>query len=287
MKASVLTVGFMWIAGLCLAGSNNIASAAEKTLPAVAAHLPASLDNFYPPKNPAPAYLLAMLDLARPFSGMVADVMEGDMPNAQANYEAFKKLYVQTSAMIPEWKEAFPLEAVDQLGTALAGGDPGQIMPAVEAVGGTCHNCHLKSMAPVHQKYRWNDFGEIVVTDPLSGQDVKFAQLMMMMETNFTGIGNDLQQDQPEAAQKHFDGFNARFKAVSEACMICHDTDRHYFVSKDVTDMIAGLQAELNQPQADMGKIGGLLASIGNESCSKCHLVHVPAAYGQYALRAH
>ncbi len=248
---------------------------------------PASLDNFYPPKSPAPAYLLAMLGLAGPFAGLITDAQQGDIENVKANFERFKKAYLECAEMVPEWKSGFPIEPVDQLGAALAAGDPSLVMPAVQKVGEACHSCHVANMVPVQHKYHWNEFADIIVTDPLSGQDVNFGGLMMMLETNFGGIANDLEQAQQENAMKQLGGFKARFKAMSDACMLCHETERHYYVSKDVTDMIANLEVALAQPEVDTPLVMGLLQSIGDESCTKCHLVHIPAAYGQQMMIAH
>jgi len=287
MKSSVAVIGLVCLVGasiiLIAACSNGTGHQAES--PKLA--LPASLNDYYPPKNPAPAYLLAMLDLAKPFSGMVCDALEGDIGNARSNFELFKKAYIENSTVIPEWKQKYPMEPIQQLGAVIKSGDPSKIMPAVDAVGAVCHSCHVTYMAPVHQKYRWDDFGDILLTDPLSGQDVSYAGLMLMMQTNFDGIANDIGQGQHENALRQFAGFKERFQAVSEACMICHDTERHYFVSDEITDLISDLQAVLNKSEVDMGQVGGLLQTIGNESCSKCHLVHIPAAYGQQNMKAH
>lgn len=287
MKSSVVVVGLVCVAGAFVVLSSNPVTGSEPRTQEVAIILPESLDDFYPPENPAPAYLLAMLELDRSFSGMVADALEGDLPNARANFDAFKELYVKTAEMIPEWKTAYAMEPVEALGQAIASGDPGHIMPAVDAVGHTCHSCHLQSMVPVQQKYHWERFSDLTLIDPLSGRDVSFAQLMQMLETNFTGIGNNLQQGQPENARMQFEGFQQRFQAMSEACMMCHDTERKYFVSEDIADLITSLKDVLGQEAADMPKFGGLMKAIANESCEKCHLVHLPAAYSQFVTRPH
>jgi hypothetical protein len=157
----------------------------------------------------------------------------------------------------------------------------------VESVGAVCHSCHQAHMPRVQQKYRWGNFGDIALTDPLSKQDVSFAQLMLMIQTNFEGITNDLAQGQDAEAAQQLAGFQARFQEMSEACGKCHDSERLYYISADITELISGLQTELARPTVDPTAVGELLLTIGQESCSKCHLVHIPAAYSQQLSDPH
>ncbi len=287
MKSRVAIIVLVCVTGALLLFTYAAVTSTDQKAATSAAVLPSSLDNLYPPVNPAPVYLLGMYGLARPFSGMVCDVLENDMENALSNFEAFRKAYVENSALVPEWQPMYAMDPVDQLGAAITTGDPSKIMPAVDALGRVCHGCHVAKMVPVQQKFRWDSFAGFALTDPLSGADVSFAQLMLMMETNFDGIASNLQQGQKENALAQFAGFNARFQAMADACVICHDSERHYYVSEDITGLISNLQVELSKPAVDMATVGGLLQSIGQESCSKCHLVHIPAAYGQQMMEMH
>lgn len=287
MKSRVAVISSVCLAAafaLLISGSENRAGQPADNSSLA---LPASLTQYYPPNTPAPAYLLAMHDLARPFSGVICDVQENDLENARQNFRAFREIYADVAGMIPEWSSAYPTEPLAVLESALAGGDPAAIMPAVAAVGAVCHNCHVQTMAPTQQRYRWDRFGDIALTDPLSGKDVSFPELMLMMEVSFQGIANNLAQEQPERARAQFTGFEARFAEVAEACTFCHETKRTYFVSEDITGTIANLRSELEKSEIDGNVVEGLMQSIGQESCAKCHLVHIPAAYGQQMAETH
>jgi len=72
----------------------------------------------------------------------------------------------------------YPAKPVDELGAAMESGDQGRIMSAMDGVGSVCHNCHLQYMAPAHHRYHWNEFSAISVTDPLTGQDVGFPEII-------------------------------------------------------------------------------------------------------------
>jgi cytochrome c556 len=241
--------------------------------------LPASLDNYYPPKVPQPQYLLDMIGLAESFMGIVCDLFDEDLPNARANFEQFKVQYETVAAMVPEWQEAYPAAPVEALGRALQAGDPAAVMAAVDEVGAVCHNCHLGTMVAAQQKYRWDKFSDISAVDPLAQEDVEFAQLMRRMEVSMVGIGMNLKRGQTENALKHLHGFEARFRTVSETCWNCHESERTYFTDPSIFDRIEKLKIALAEPNVDGAAAGALLQEIGQESCSKCHLVHLPAAY--------
>ena len=247
--------------------------------------LPPSLDNYYPPKAPAPVYLLNMIELTTSFSGIVSDLLENDLENSREDYEKFREKYSEISASIPEWKDLSPMAPIDELGEAMKSGDPGRIMPAVEKAGEICNGCHMQHMPLVQQKYHWGDFDRISVTDPLSGQEVSFGQLMLMMDANMAGVGLDVEQGQKEHAMIQAQGLEARFGALKEACSACHTSERKYYVDEDVFGMLARIKLALEAEQPDPGAIGGILNGIGEEGCFKCHLVHIPAAYARYQMR--
>ena len=244
--------------------------------------LPASLDKLFPPQAPAPLFLIAKHEMAQPFSGIMVDLMENDPANAATNFEAFRTKYESVSRLVPEWTGRFPMAPVEELGKALASHDPQQVMGAMQAVGQTCHTCHIQSMARVHAKYHWPDFKSISLTDPLSGQDVSYPQMMQMLEGSLTGVGVDLAQGQIEHAQKNAAGFAARFQLLKESCATCHDSERKYYVDAEVIAMIDELGKAVSTPSVDGKAVGGLMQKIGQESCFKCHLVHIPAAYSKY-----
>jgi len=241
--------------------------------------LPSSLDNFYPPKGNGPVYLFAMHEMAKPLSGLACDISENDFDNARTNFESFKKGYSALSNMIPEWKHLFPVAPIERLGAAMDSGDPGKIMAAYEAAGGICDGCHKQYMPATYQKYHWGDFGAMSVIDPVTNKNVTFKKLMLLLETSFTGTGVDMEQGQIENARTQYQGFLSRFRAMAGMCDGCHDTAPKYYTDGRVLDMIDNLGVRLNEETVDPAAVGALFQSIGMESCYKCHLVHVPAAY--------
>jgi len=283
MKKFALAVVALALVIAAVAAFERTATAEPSTTKAESA-LPTSLDNLYPPKAATPLFLIAKIDMATRFSGIVGDLFENDPANAQANYESFRNQYVEMANMVPEWRDGFPLGPVDELGAAMKAGDQPRVMAAMEAVGSVCHSCHLENMARVQQKYHWGDFGSLSLTDPLTGQDVSFAQLMLFIEFSLSGVAVNVEQGQKENALRQLDGFRARFAAFKESCEACHDSERKYFVDENIAGMVDRLAAQLEQETLDPRAIGEQLQGIGQESCSKCHLVHIPAAYAQARL---
>gem|GEM_PF-5823421 len=110
-----------------------------------------------------------------PFTGIVVDLFENDFENVLVDFENFKAQYIEVSKMVPEWKNRFPMGVVDELGKALETKDPGKIMPAYEAVGQVCFDCHAANMTKVQLKYHWRDMSTILVQDPLTKEEIPFS----------------------------------------------------------------------------------------------------------------
>ncbi len=284
MRTAILALaGFLAAASIAVAGADPHTGARGGA--PTAPYLPGTLDSLYPPAADRPVYLLKMLELETAFSGIVVDLMEEDFGGARGLFEEFRARYREAAAMVPEWGGEYPEKPVEVLGAALAAGDKALAMGAFAAVGETCHRCHLASMVPVQQKYHWGDFGSISVRDPLSGAPTGYGQFKKFLAANLAGITVDLRQGQTDNARKQFEGFRARFSALGGSCGACHEKESRYYVDRDVQETVAKLgklfQGRVVPAEAAMA----LAQEIGRESCSKCHLVHVPAALAKTSRR--
>ncbi len=146
------------------------------------------------------------------------------------------------------------------------------------SLGEICHRCHVATMVPVQQRYHWGDFGSITVKDPLSGESTGYPQFKKVLAANLAGITVDLRQGQTGNARKQFEGFRARFEALSVSCQGCHEKQSRSFVDREMRDTVEELGAAFQGPTVAPEAVTALVQKIGKESCSKCHLVHVPAA---------
>jgi len=282
MASTVLLVGFLVLMALLAttvvtyAGGANLPEATRNVTQA--SSLPGSLDALYPPTADQPVYLIRMLALETSFSGIVVDITEGDLDGAKGSFEDFRKQYREIAAMVPEWKGEYPEKPVGDLETALSAGDREIVLKAFAGVGEICHRCHVTAMVPVQQKYHWGNFGAITVRDPLSGETMEYARFKKVLAANLAGITVNLQQGQTDNARKQFDGFRARFDALRGSCQGCHEKESSYFTGREMQDAVARLGKEVYGRTIDADSVTALTQKIGRESCSKCHLVHVPAA---------
>jgi cytochrome c556 len=267
-----------------LKADNAALTKQNEALKQLAGPPPASLDQYFPPAAPAPLFLIEMFGLAGPFEGVGVDLQEQDIAGVKANYQAFKTQYDKVAAMVPEWKDRFPLEPVTALGTAIDGGNPAQIGPAMGKVGEICGSCHALYQIKTQQKYHWKSFDEIKVTDPVSGQEMEFGDYMVAMAGSFEGAFIDMGEGQLDKAHQNYEAFSTQFKALGEnACKECHqdptgkEIPRKYYVDDDSLALVAQLGQALAANPPDAEAIGNLSGAIGNSICLNCHLVHLPA----------
>ena len=272
---SLLTVALLM--GLTIAAFSK--GDAKQTVVKNKMELPGSLDKLYPPQAPGPVYLGEMIKLANHFSGIQTDLAEGDVENALVNFKAFADQYESVAKLVPEWESYYSVSDVSELGTALRSGDQQQIGSAFKKIGAQCHDCHSHNMTSTYQRYHWGDYDRISLNDPLSGEEISFARLMQLTAADLDGIGNDLGQGQTEQALVHARGLGQRYQALRETCFACHDSERRYYVDDEIMGMIAEIESVVSQPGTEPAAAFKLVESIGMESCRKCHLVHVPAAF--------
>ncbi|NJD77168.1 MAG: cytochrome c [Candidatus Methanoperedens sp.] len=246
--------------------------------------LPKSLDNLFPPKADRPVWLIGMLAQGTYFASIAADLSENDLENARDDFKKFKAQYKNNSKLVPEWEGFFLMYPADSLEAALKTGDRNKIMAAYGNMGQVCENCHSVNMPKVQMKYHWRTldgkkFEEISVH--LANESISFSRLMQLIDANFVGVGADIGQNQIENARLRFNEFNMTFQAMKGTCGNCHTSKREYYIDEDVQARIDTLGQALSESPVDSNKVGKLSQEIGEESCFKCHLVHVPAALAQ------
>ena len=156
-------------------------------------------------------------------------------------------------------------------------------MAAVGRVGAVCHACHLATMVQVQLKYHWPDFGTVTVHDPVADAEVDYPAFMQMLNASMTGVAVNVNQGQPENARAQLAAFRSRMVKLRESCDACHDTERAYFVDERIESLLAEMGRTLDAAPPDPMAVAALSRRIGDESCFRCHLVHLPAAYSRSA----
>jgi hypothetical protein len=277
----LLLCGCALVAGCAKDQSAEVASLKQEVnaLKALTGPPPTSLDAFYPPKSPAPAYQLKMLELATPFAGMMVRLNEGDRKAAKGLFDAFREQYTAVADMVPEWKSAYPAAPLDDLGALIEQAEPAKVLEAAGKVEAVCHTCHVAHMAKVQHRYHWEDFSAISLSEPVTNRSLEFGEFMMSLELSLAGMGMELLGGSVEKAGEHLGALRTKLETLKGACQACHETERKYYVDAEVFALIDKLGTALKASPLD-GKLAGELSQqIGAESCGKCHLVHIPAAY--------
>jgi len=258
---------------------NETLKAENTRLAAKVVTLPASLDALYPPKADSPALLMAMNGLAIKMTSVPVALGQKDAAAAQKYFEEFQGLYGQVSKMVPEWSGHYPQEPIDALGKAVAAGDPAAVGSAMEAIDAVCADCHHEYMVPVQQKYRWKDFASLEITDPVTKEKSNYAGQMRAIEATFVGIMVHLDGGRPAEAVAATKALKSRMVEFRDVCQECHDSEREYFVDDDTLSILDDLGKAIGSGHADPQAVMGLAMKFGEQSCSRCHLVHVPAAF--------
>ena len=264
--------------GLIFTTSTGFAQSASDSPPKP---MPHSLDAFYPPTAQAPIHLFEMLKLETFFAGILVNLGEDDAKGISKSYEGFKSQYQAVREMVPEWEGFYPTAPVEELGAVLKKGERGEVMAAYEKVGGICHNCHIHTMVPVQQKYHWGDFMTISLTDPVIKENVPFSLFKKFLSTSMAGITVNMAEGQPENALTQYKEFELRFTTLQKSCFGCHKKEPRSFVDPSVKEFVVKLGEVLSVEDFKPEKVQELTQAIGRESCFKCHLVHLPAAFSR------
>lgn len=271
------------VAGSAAGTARQQEAAQETAAQTVASHgLPASLDALYPPQAQQPKYLMHMVDLGARMTGVAVDLATQDFEHLASSFAAFEAAYRETAGLVPEWRDRFPVEPVTSLGEALASGEPDRVGPAFAAVGGVCADCHHDTMVAVTQRFDWPNANAITATDPVSGEKVAHAEFMHMLEFSLTGVTHDLAQGQVDSARTHYQDFRRRFEVLAETCEDCHGIEeRFYFTDAASKARVEAIGAALDADAPDPAAVQGAVMEVGFNTCHRCHLVHVPAAFAK------
>jgi len=253
---------------------------------------PKSLDKLYPPQAEEPILLAEMVKLAIFLISINQDALQGDWENAQVGFDNFKEQIIKLSGMIPEWKEHFRMDLVEELGRAVTQKKVSAIMEVSnkKVRSNICGECHDEHRVVIWYRYHWKDFGKITMDDPVSQKTLSFHDFMFELEGSFLGISADMQQGQLGNAQKTFKDFTARVETLKNACNECHDPNEgemKYYISADVMGIITYFGVEISKPSPATEKVDALFMGIGMEMCYECHQVHLPAGYIQRLLLSH
>ena len=102
---------------------------------------------------------------------------------------------------------------------------------------------------------------------------------MNYLDIGLIGVTMNIKKENKSAAMQSFNLFKTMFNNMADACSSCHLSERKYYVSKDITDLINDTGAQIEN--GNWSKAGMDMQIIGTESCRNCHILHMPAQYAK------
>ena len=133
---------------------------------------PESLKKYYPPASQKFEFLSNMYSMSTAFYGINLNINEGNWKGAKEWALKLKKTYIETSKMVPEWKDYFKPKLADNLVKAVESKSVDKVIEASKKLGQTCAKCHADNQVAVKLVYHFPSFDNIKIEDP-----VKFMEL--------------------------------------------------------------------------------------------------------------
>ncbi len=272
---------------------------------------PKSLDNYYPPAARKGKNYKAYMDtLGRRFYDLMVDIKSLDMEVLEESYLRFKDYYSFVSELVPEWKDRYALNEVEELGkvlgfvkdsadtskektkdTILPIGAKRELDPRVqkllEKIEYSCKSCHVQEIPKVYFRYYWTtrdmkmNMATFRVRDPLTGKDVPYRVFKENLSNDYYTILRSIDKGSKTELRRSVQNFVKRFNYNQGLCSKCHDQDPYLFTTPTIATLIRDLDNEANKLIPNKETLRRTLSELYRSNCTGCHRVHYPASYVQ------
>jgi len=240
---------------------------------------PKSLDKYYPPASKKFEYLSNMHAMSTAFTGIRLNVNDENWEKALHWAKELRDTYLNTSKMVPEWKNYFKTELADNLVKAVSSRNVDSVIEATKKLGQTCAKCHQDNELAVKLVYRFPSFEKVVIEDPVEFMELETGKYMEKLVSSLKAMKVYLLQGDPERAQEAGLNFVERARQLRSMCSKCHTSklSEELIVGKDYEKALAKMEEMLSSGKPDKNAVLGTLGKV-TLSCAKCHNVHlVPA----------
>ncbi len=240
---------------------------------------PASLDKYYPPASDKFEFLSKMHAMSTANTGITLNINEGNWEKALEWAKELKKLYVETSKMVPEWKEYFKPQLADNLVKAVSSKNVDKVLEASKKFLRTCAKCHQDNEIAVKLTYHFPSFEKVKIEDPVDFMEYETGKYMKAMTSSLKALKVYLMQGDGDKAQEAGLNFVERARQLRTMCSKCHTNklSEELIVGKDFESSLAKLEELLSAGSPKKDEIFKALGAV-TVSCIKCHNVHlVPA----------
>ncbi len=240
---------------------------------------PESLDKYYPPASEKFEFLSNMHAMSTANAGITLNINEGNWEKALEWAKELKRLYVETSKMVPEWKDYFKPGLADELIKAVESKSVDSVVQASRRFLQTCANCHKDNELAVKLTYRFPSFENIKIEDPVDFMEYETAKYMKAMTNSLKALQVYLRQGEPERAQEAGLNFVERARQLGSMCAKCHTNklSEEVILGKAYHEALNRLEELLSGDALNREEVFKTLGEV-TLSCAKCHNVHLAPA---------
>jgi cytochrome c553 len=245
-------------------------SAEERWLPLP----PASIGEWYKPKNERQVWLHTMFALRREMQAVTEYGASGDRDLLQKWSGRFVTHYRKIAEMVPEWRDELDYEALQQLQDGVDQGDAEQVAAALKQIGRSCSACHREYRATTAMIYRTPDFDKVRVQGD-SGEPVRdYPEVMQELSTLVNRIKIASDDGRHGAGLEALALLNRRLDQLATSCGECHRDEypKSRILGELTRESLAGLEQGLKQ--GDRKLAGRSLGSAAVYACARCHALH-------------
>ncbi|RLJ69891.1 hypothetical protein BCF55_0149 [Hydrogenivirga caldilitoris] len=246
---------------------------------------PASLQKYYPPTSKKFEFLSNMHSMSMAFAGVRLNVNEGNWDKAKDWAVKLKDTYLNTSKMVPEWKEYFKPELADALVKAVESKNVDKFIEASRNFGQTCAKCHRDNEIAVKLVYHFPSFDTVKIEDPVEFMELETHKYMEKLANSMKALKVYLMQGDTDKAREAGSNFVERARQLRSMCSKCHTNklSEEVMLGKEYEGALSRLENLLSSEKTNSEEVFKALGPIG-ATCTKCHNVHLIPALVQEAF---
>ncbi len=246
---------------------------------------PESLKKYYPPHSEKFEFLNNMHTMSTAFYAVQLNINDENWEKAVEWAKKLVETYKKTAEMVPEWKNYFDFKKADNYLKAVESRNIDRVIKAAQELGKTCAKCHQDNEIATKIYYRFPNFHEVKVEDPVEFTEMNLEDFMKKLTNSLKATNIYLSQGNIAAAQEHGMNFVERARALKETCVKCHtkEAEIEAITGKDYDKALTALENLFNSEKPDKNLIKKNLSKI-SMTCYTCHNVHLIPAKIKSAL---
>ncbi len=237
---------------------------------------PESLKKYYPPKSQKFEFLSNMYSMSTSFYAVNLNINEGKWEKALEWAKKLRDTYLETSKMVPEWKDYFKPKLAEDFVKAVRSKNVDKVIEASKKLGQTCSKCHQDNQIAVKLVFHFPSFDEIKLEDPIEFMEMETSEYMKKLSNSMKALKVYLTQGDIEMAQEAGINFVERARGLRAMCSKCHTQkiSEEAILGKAYEEALSKIEELLSAEKPNKEEIFKNLTLVGT-TCTKCHNVHL------------